>query len=135
MNKTEWVRDLISREALGTVTVEFQILMEVMKENNIKTQAIRQADLGFIRKWVHRICQFCPVYQTAHRLQRIFCLRTVAKLDWITPWASNFAVSSALKNGMDYRTPKIPSNLNYSVVYAVVFSLSFSTCTDCSGPK
>lgn len=38
VNKIEWVRDVMSREALGAVTVEFQILMKVRKaNNNIKT--------------------------------------------------------------------------------------------------
>lgn len=38
VNKAEWVRDVMSREALGAVTVELQILMKVRKaNNNIKT--------------------------------------------------------------------------------------------------
>lgn len=38
VNEAEWVRDVMSGEALGAVRVEFQILMEVRKaNNNIKT--------------------------------------------------------------------------------------------------
>lgn len=95
--------------------------------------------MGFIRKQVHKICQYCPVYQTVQS-HWILCLWTVAKLDLIRPRASasNFAVTSALNRGLDYRPPEISSNLNYSVFYAIVFSLPFSTCTNCSvlsGPK
>lgn len=38
VNATKQVRDVMSREALGAVAVEFQTLMEVRKaNNNIKT--------------------------------------------------------------------------------------------------
>jgi len=42
VNKAEWVRYVMSREALDAVTVEFHILMEVRRANNsIKTLDIR----------------------------------------------------------------------------------------------
>lgn len=42
VNATEWVRDVMSREALGAVAKEFQILVEVRKaNNNIKTLGTR----------------------------------------------------------------------------------------------